>query len=490
MFVSLTLMKARHLFTASLLVVLAWGFAQAVTQESTRELPEIVYDDSPLDRSNSKGITSYADILDKVTPAVVSVSASKVLQGERYDLPPQFKDDPFLRRFYGESESPDNKPKSEGLGSGVIVSKDGYIITNNHVIENVDAVSVRLVDGRVFEAEIVGADSKTDVAVLKIDGKDLPTLALADSEQARVGDIVFAVGNPLRVGQTVTQGIVSATNRTSLSLIEGEGYENFLQTDASINPGNSGGPLVDAQGRILGINTAILSQSGGSIGIGFAIPSNMAKNVMISLIQTGEVRRGYLGVSIGDLNSELAEEFGMKSTNGAVITQVYPNTPAEDAGLLLYDVITAVNGHEITSRLDLRLQISQMTPGAEINLDLIRDGEKLQLPVVLANLSDAEVAVDNNSEPIELLLGVSLMEMSEALREQFRIGLTVQGLVVSEVSKGSDYFEDLKAGMVIMGINRKKVETIEEATEFLTPGKNLLYVYFEGRNNFLVIRKD
>ena len=483
-------MKTRHLIIIPLLVVLALGIAQAVTKDTAKELPKIVYDDSPLDRSNNNRITSYSDILDKVTPAVVSVSTSRLLQGERYDLPPQFQDDPFLRRFFGESDSPDEKPKSEGLGSGVIVSEDGYILTNNHVIENVDAVSVRLKDGRVFEAEIVGADSKTDVAVLKIEGTGLPTLPLADSEQARVGDIVFAVGNPLRVGQTVTQGIVSATNRTSLSLIEGEGYENFLQTDASINPGNSGGPLVDAQGRILGINTAILSQSGGSIGIGFAIPSNMAKNIMMSLIQTGEVSRGYLGVSIGDLDSELAEEFGTNSTNGAVITQVYPKTPAADAGLLLYDVITAVNGHEITSRLDLRLQISQITPGAEIMIDLIRDGEQLQLPVVLANLSDAELALDNRSEPIELLPGVSLMEMSAALREQFRIGQTVQGLVIGEVAGDSDYQEDLNAGMVIMAINRKKVETLEEAAEFITPGKNLLYVYFEGRNNFLVIRKD
>jgi serine protease Do/serine protease DegQ len=216
----------------------------------------------------------------------------------------------------------------------------------------------------------------------------------------------------------------------------------------------------------------------------------MAKNVMISLIQTGEVSRGYLGVSIGDLDSELAEEFGTNSTNGAVITQVYPNTPADDAGLLVYDVITAVNGHEITSRLDLRLQISQITPGAEIKLDLIRDGDKLQLPVILANLSEAEVAEDNSSEPIELLPGVSLMEMTDALREESRIGQTVQGLVVSAVSSDSDYSEDLKAGMVIMGINRKKVETLGEASEFLTPGKNLLYVYFEGRNNFLVVRKD
>ncbi len=483
-------MKICYFLSVITVFAFSLGKIQAVTQFETRELPAIVYDDSPLDRSNNNRITSFSDVLDKVTPAVVSVSTSKVLDGERYNLPEQFQDDPFLKRFFGEKESDDDKPRSEGLGSGVIVSADGYIITNNHVIESMDAVSVRLKDGRVFKAEIVGADSKTDVAVLKVEGEDLPTLPLADSEQARVGDIVFAVGNPLRVGQTVTQGIISATNRNSLSLIDGDGYEDFLQTDASINPGNSGGALVDAQGRILGINTAILSQSGGSIGIGFAIPSNMAKNVMISLIQTGEVRRGYLGVSIGDLDPELAEQFGTENTNGAVVTQVYPDTPAEEAGLKVYDVITAINGRLVMSQPDLRLKISQITPGEEIRMDVLRDGMPMELIVTLANLSDAALAEDTSTETVELLSGVTILEMTDELREQFRIGQTVQGLVVAEVSSDSDYSEDLKAGMVIMGINRKKVETLGEAFEFMTPGKNLLYIYFEGRNNFLVIRKD
>lgn len=483
-------MKSRSFLTAFAAIVIVLGVAQAVTQTQSREFPDIVYDDTPLDRSNHGRISSYADMLDRVTPAVVSVSTSKVLQGERYSLPPQFQDDPFLRRFFGESDTPEDQHKSEGLGSGVIISTDGYILTNNHVIENVDAVSVRLKDGRIFEAEIVGADSKTDVAVLKVDSADLPALPLANSDQSRVGDIVFAVGNPLRVGQTVTQGIISATNRTSLSLIEEGGYENFLQTDAAINPGNSGGGLVDAEGRIVGINTAILSQSGGSIGIGFAIPSNLAKNVMMNLIQTGEVRRGYLGVGIGDLTPELAEQFEIQYSSGAVITQVYPNTPAEDAGLLVYDVVTAVNGRPVSSRLDLRLQISQVTPGVGIVLSVLRDGDPIELSVILGNLNDALIAEDGSVESLELLPGVTLLEMSDELRDQFRIGQTVQGLVVAEVDGGSDYSENLKPGMVIMGINRKKVRTLTEATEFLTPGKNLLYVYHEGRNNFLVIRKD
>ncbi|MCB1123800.1 MAG: trypsin-like peptidase domain-containing protein, partial [Verrucomicrobiae bacterium] len=317
-------MKVRILIPFLVIVGLASGLLQADTRSEPRELPQVAIDGTPLDRSNSSYVTSYADMLERVTPAVVSVSTAKLLEGERFNLPPQFRDDPFLRKFFGESDSPDDHPKSEGLGSGVIVSSDGYILTNNHVIENMDSVSVRLVDGRELGAEIIGADAATDVAVLKVNGKDLPSLTFADSDQVRVGDIVFAVGNPLRVGQTVTQGIISATNRTSLSLINENSYENFLQTDASINPGNSGGALVDAIGRVLGINTAILSQSGGSIGIGFAIPSNMARNVMLNLIQTGEVRRGYLGVSIDDLSPAKAEKFGLGNIKGAVISQVRP----------------------------------------------------------------------------------------------------------------------------------------------------------------------
>ncbi len=483
-------MKVRYSVSIVAFLALISGVANAVTDTEARELPNIVWDDTPLDRSNRGKMVSYADMLDDVTPAVVGVATSKLLEGQRYHLPEQFQDDPFLRKFFGERDEEDDQPKSEGLGSGVIISSDGYVLTNNHVIENVDAVSVRLVDGRELEAEIIGVDSMTDVAVLKVNEKGLPFLIMADSDQTRVGDIVFAVGNPLRVGQTVTQGIVSATNRNSLSLIDGDAYENFLQTDASINPGNSGGALVDAEGRVLGINTAILSQSGGSIGIGFAIPSNLAKNVMMNLIQTGEVRRGYLGVGIGDLNPDLAEEFGVMNTQGAVITQVFPSTPAEAAGLLLYDVIIAIDGRPVVSQPDLRLKVSLITPGVEAIMTIIRDGEQIELPVVLGNLNEALVAEDNSTDTVELLAGVSLSEISPELRDQFLIGQSVQGLLVSEVSEDSPYAGDLKAGMVIMAINRSKVVTMAEAFEHITDGKNLLYIYFEGRNNFLVVKKD
>lgn len=471
------------------LLIFALGEAQSAAEGTGKPLPEVKWDPSPLDRSNPYRITSFADMLVDVTPAVVSVSTRKILQGERYQLPPAFQDDPYLRRFFGEPEEGEAQPHSEGLGSGVIVSQDGYIITNNHVVKGVDSIVVSLDDGREFEAELVGADSKTDVAVLKIEGKELPTLVLTDSDQARVGDVVFAVGNPLRVGLTVTQGIVSATNRTSLSLIEEGGYENFLQTDAAINLGNSGGALVDAEGRVLGINTAILSQSGGSIGIGFAIPSNLARSIMMSLVEMGEVRRGFLGVIIDDLTAELTEQFALSSSRGALITQVVPQSPAELAGLRPGDVITRIGGKAINGGSDLRLQISQIPPDTSVVLEVFREGETIEVSALLTLRKDTEPAVSLD-EPMELFEGVVLVEITESLREEFRIGQSVLGLVITEVSDHSPHKEDLLPGMVILGINRTKVQTLNEAAPLLVPGKNLLSVYYQGKNNFLVIGLD
>ncbi len=468
------------------LLIFAQGEAQSATEGTGRPLPVVEWDPSPLDRSNPDRITSFADMLADVTPAVVSVSTRKILQGERYQLPPAFQDDPFLKRFFGEPEEGEARPHSEGLGSGVIVSKDGYIITNDHVVKGMDSIMVRLDDGREFEAEMVGADSKTDVAVLKIEGEELPTLVLADSDQARVGDIVFAVGNPLRVGLTVTQGIVSATNRTSLSLIEEGGYENFLQTDAAINLGNSGGALVDAEGRVLGINTAILSQSGGSIGIGFAIPANLARSIMMSLVETGEVRRGFLGVIIDDLTADMAGQFASHHSRGALITQVIPQSPAEIAGLRPGDVITRIGDKAISGGSDLRLQISQFPPDTSVVLEVFREGETIDVPALLTLRTDTQPA-DSLDEPMELFKGVVLVEITEALREEYRIGQSILGLVVTEVSDHSPHKEDLLPGMVILGINRTRVQTMSEAAPLLVPGKNLLSVYYQGKTNFLVI---
>jgi len=484
-----SIMKHRLVITFSLMIIASLGIAQALEKQAVRDVPEIVMDTSPLDRSNDVRVTSFADVLDDVTPAVVSVYTTKILRGQNYSLPPMFRNDPFLRRFFGVPESQENQPRAEGLGSGVIVTHDGYILTNNHVIDGADEVNVRLSDGRQFEAEIIGADPKTDIAVLKVEAAGLPALALADSEQSRVGDIVFAVGNPLGVGQTVTQGIISATNRSSLSIIEEGGYENFIQTDAAINQGNSGGPLVDAEGRIVGINTAILSQSGGSIGIGFAIPSSLARSIMMSLIENGEVTRGYLGVAIGVLDQDLAEEFGMERPHGALVTQVHENTPAEKAGLKPGDIVTQMDGHDIMSSADFRVRISLNPPGTEIALKILRDGDFLDIPVTLASLTDA-AGDEFGVEPLEIIPGVTLMELTDSLRQQFRIGREVEGLVIADLDRDSPFIESFRPGMVIVAINRQPVTSMEEARNAMRPNKNLLYIYYQGRYNYSVIRLE
>jgi len=277
------------------------GLLHAAEEAPRGTMPEIKVDATPLPRAQAPLVTSYADALEEIRHSVVSVYSTKIVRMRGRGLP---FDDPFFRRFFGPGPEQEERIQS-GLGSGVIVSENGYILTNNHVIAESDEIRVALPDGKEFEAEIVGADPRTDVAVLKIDAEDLPSATLADSDQLRVGDLVFAVGNPLGVGQTTTMGIVSATGRSNLQLLR-DGYENFIQTDASINPGNSGGALVDAMGRVVGINTAIISTSRGNIGIGFAIPINLAANIMRSLIETGSVARGFLGVSLQDLDADLA----------------------------------------------------------------------------------------------------------------------------------------------------------------------------------------
>src|SRR4051812_47170754 len=298
------------------------GFAVAFTQlaegkagkPQSNPPPKVAVDNAPLKRE-TKLTTSFAPVVKKVSPSVVNVFISSTPKNVSFNGPQMF-DEPFFRRFFGDDFSPGNRngkqqqhiPKQRGLGSGVVVTKDGYILTNNHVVENADEIKVAFSDGREFVGKVVGKDPKTDVAVLKIDAKDLPALEFANSENVEVGDLVLAVGNPFGVGQTVTMGMVSAIGRGNMGL----DYEDFIQTDAAINPGNSGGALVDAEGRLVGINTAILSRSGGNQGIGFAVPSDLARNVMQSLIKDGRVVRGFLGVSIQDITPALESQFHLK----------------------------------------------------------------------------------------------------------------------------------------------------------------------------------
>ena len=322
------------------------------------------------------GPVSYAAAVERAAPAVVNINTAKVVT----EAPNPLLNDPVFRQFFGRGLESPRKRVERSLGSGVIFSPQGYILTNHHVIGGADAIQVFLQDGRSASAQVIGGDPETDVAVLKIDLKNLPAITLAKSDRVRVGDVVLAIGNPFGVGQTVTMGIVSATGRSALGI---NTFENFIQTDAAINPGNSGGALVDAQGHLIGINTAIFSQTGGSVGIGFAIPSGLAKGVMEQIIEHGRPLRGWLGFEAQVLTPELVDAFGLKAgTQGLVITTLYRNGPAHKAGVQPGDVLVAINGMKAGDAREVLLAISNHKPGARIKLDVMRAGKPLTLEAI------------------------------------------------------------------------------------------------------------
>ncbi len=481
--------------------VIILGYRNQVVCAASSELT-LRIDDTPLDRSNRDFRTSYADMLEEVTPAVVSITTSNVVQvPSRPGFNSPLED--FLRRFYGMpdgSGTPQRQREREvqGVGSGLLVTADGYILTNHHVIsfrdgDLVDEILVKLSDGREFEAEIVGSDPDTDVAVLKVTvDAELPYLTLADSDRLRVGDVVFAVGNPLRVGLTVTQGIVSGVGRTDLGILGLSGYENFIQTDASINMGNSGGPLVDAYGRVIGINTAILSRSGGNIGIGFAIPINLARRIMEGIVTGEGVRRGFLGIRISDLNRDLARSFGLESSRGALVTEITEGSPAEVAGLRHGEIILEVNGQQVESASDLRFKISRLAPGSEVRLRVFRESGPEEISVVLGDRDGmlAESGLGSGSSVAEPVLeGVRMRVLNSDLRERFNLESNVEGVVVTDVDNDSPFAQLMRAGMVILEVNGQAIEAVEDMREALRrPGFNRLYVLFEGQRNFFALR--
>jgi serine protease Do len=375
----------------------------------------------------------------------------------------------------------------------VIISADGYIVTNHHVVQGLrgqaaDEIRVQLNDQAEYVATLIGSDSKTDVAVLKIEAEEaLPAVTLADSDLLRVGDIVFAIGNPLDVGLTATQGIVSATGRNRKGEILGPGsYENFIQTDASINLGNSGGALVDAWGRLVGINTAIVSRSGGSIGIGFAIPVNMVLNVASNLIKSGEVPRGMLGLFPDDLTRDMADAFGLDTTRGALVNQVQEDSPASRAGIRHGDIIMMVDGIEIGSAAELRLIVSQILPGTEVELNLIRQGETMQLPVTLGSLNQKAAAAVTESSPLE---GVRLRPLDEEVREGLSIPEDIEGVLIIGVENDSPFVEKLEKPMVILEVNGRVVDSADAIEESLVEGEqNRLYVWSGGSKRFVVFK--
>jgi len=434
---------------------------------------------------------SIADVAARVTPSVVNVFSEKRAQNGA-ELSPFFSD-PFFRFFFdqpdrGWRQAPPRREQS--LGSGVIVSPDGVVVTNNHVVAQADKIRVALKDGREFAAKLVGSDPKSDVAVLRVDATGLPAISLGDSSRIRIGDLVLAIGNPFGIGQTVTLGIVSAVGRANMGITD---YEDFIQTDAAINPGNSGGALVTMDGQLIGINTAIVSRSGGYQGIGFAIPSNMVQDVKNSILQHGKVIRGWLGVSIQDLTEDLGKSMDIAARAGVLVSDVSADSPAAAAGLKRGDVITAIDGVKTTDSAHLRNQIARAGKGTKVRIDLVRDGATQTLTATLGE-APAELAPDGvtAAEGKELFAGVRLEELDARERARLRVPPTVRGVLVSHIDPGSPgEGTGLRPGDIIVEVDRKQTPSVEafQKAANTTGSRALLLVFRDGFTIFLSVSK-
>ncbi|MCW5964512.1 MAG: Do family serine endopeptidase [Bryobacterales bacterium] len=415
---------------------------------------------------------SFAETLKKARRSVVNIQVEKVSK-----TPAGMRQIPFPFGPFGQPDPDDDGARrSRGAGSGVVVSAEGYILTNNHVVEDADEVSVTYFDGRSTKAKVVGTDPATDLAVLKVDVKDLHPIDFANSETVEVGDLAFAIGNPLGIGQTVTMGIVSATGRGSMGIIGvsngNAGYEDFIQTDAAINRGNSGGALITADGRLMGINTAIVSSSGGNDGIGFSIPVNMARFVMDQLIANGKVQRAMIGALLQDVDDSMAKALGMDRPMGAMVNEVMPGKPAQKAGVQAGDVITKVEGREMRNQSQARNTISMMKPGSKINLTVNRDGKEISVPVTLAPLDDAAAEAPRVTEEAAGMNGVSVEELSTQLRRQLRIEDDVEGVLVGRVAPASKAASaGLRRGDVVVAIDRQPVRNTADFERLMKSSK-------------------
>lgn len=429
----------------------------------------------PTQDSQGKELPTLAPMLKKVTPAVVNISTQSHV-AER-DNP--LLQDPFFRRFFGLPETKPRQRRSQSLGSGVIIDADnGYVLTNHHVIAKAREISVHLRDGRIMEAELVGADPEADVAVIQIPAEGLTALEMANSDELQVGDFVVAIGNPFGLGQTVTSGIVSALGRSGLGI---EGYEDFIQTDASINPGNSGGALVNLKGELVGINTAIVAPGGGNVGIGFAIPSNMARELMGQLVVYGEIRRGRLGVSGQTLNPELAKAFGLDIHKGVLISSVEPGAAADQAGMKVGDVVIGINDRVVEDTADLRNAIGILRAGAEVKLVLIRAGKERTI------MAKIEAPVQQRFDARQLHQRLEGLVLGAIVEESPLYG-KVDGLLIYEVAPGSyTWRAGLRKGDIITSVNRLAVTNRKQLEEALKLTRQSLLLNIRRGNRALFV---
>ena len=471
---------------------LAFTGKSAGNSQAQATAPKVALDETSVAR-DALPRGSFAPIVRRVAPGVVKIETTTTLKNISMQQFPGLND-PFWKRFgdqFGQMVPPGQlgPQREHGEGSGVIVTKDGYILTNNHVVDNASQVKVTLQDGREFTAKVIGRDAKSDIAVVKIDAKDLPVVPMADSDKVQVGDVVLAVGNPFGVGQTVTQGIVSAKNRGDMGI---QDYEDFIQTDAAINPGNSGGALVDIDGRLIGINTAILSRSGGSQGVGFAIPSDLARSVMESLVQYGHVTRGYLGVMIQDVTPIMAKEFKLKEPMGALVGDVVADGPAAKAGFKDGDVVLEFNGKNVADSRHLKLTVAETKPGSTVPVKVWRDCSAKTLEVTVKELQATEqVAQNNQDNDTGTLNGVAVDNLNPQTRQQFNLPESVKGAVITEVKPDSAAAEaGLRPGDVIEEINRHPVKSADDAvrlTENVKDKHTLVRVWENGGSHYVVV---
>lgn len=447
----------------------------------------------PPSSNSGEATVSYAEVVKRVAPAVVTIRSERRVRAPRQH---PFVDDPFFRDFFGGVQPAPREQIQRGLGSGVLITKDGYLLTNHHVIDGAQEIRVELTNNRVYDAKVVGTDPRSDLAVLKINAGDLALLTLGNSDKVRVGDVVLAVGNPLGLGQTVTAGIISAKGR-STGLSDGS-FESFLQTDAPINQGNSGGALVNTAGELVGINSQILSPTGGNIGIGFAIPTNMARSVAEQLIKGGKVRRGRLGVSIQPVTSDIAASLGMQDVRGVIVNSVEQGSPAERAGLKQGDVILKFNGADINDGNSLRNMVASAGPGAEAKLTVLREGREQQVGATLDELSsDTDPAGaprgDGNSS-FEGRFGMSVAPLTPRLAAQLGLRPNVEGVVVTNIDPaGAAADAGMQPGDVIEQVNRQPVRTVEELKAALDRARDrpaLLLINRRGASAYSTLRPN